>query len=317
MYTFFKDDNHGIILQPEEFILNMNKISNVITSFYFEYQFSKVEKREITKFIIYPDEYANSEILKLKYELIIKKNIYTILLENNSNPYILDSNNQSPIFLLLKYHIPDVLKSIQNLNYNNFTEIKPHDFLVLELKNHTHKLTNGKDNYKDWIENFVSYQKNEVITLILSNDKFGNNIPLYLEDSFNVITYITNQYLSECFSSDPTYLFINEKIESLSVYKNIIYNIYQNIYDNKIIELENSLIKFNINLNKEIDSIENKFPSINKLTKYTNQTINDSIILNRYNQLSKNNLTILLSKFINTDLNDSKDLLTFIYIDML
>jgi hypothetical protein len=314
----FKDNNHGIILQPEEFILNMNKISNVITSFYFEYQFSKVKKPEEVKFIIYPDEYANSEILKLKYELIIKENIYKYLLDGNSNPYILDSNNQSPIFLLLKYHIPDVLKNIKDLKYNDFSEIKPHDFLLLELKNHTHKLTNGTDKYTDWIENFVSYQKNEVTTLILSNDKFGNNVPLYLEDSFNVITYITNQYLSEHVYKIKSYLFINKIINELSVYDDIKFNIMENIYDNKKIEINNSLETGNTNsLNKEINTLVNKLQSINKSrnTYKTRYNISDDNILNRYNKLvsSKlNNLTILLSKFINTDLlNNSDELLTF------
>jgi hypothetical protein len=337
----FTDDFNNIILKPDEFILNMNKISKEITHyFYNEYQFSKVEKQKIAKFIIYPDEYANSDILKLKYELIIKKEIYNYLLDGNSNPYILDSNNQSPIFLLLKYHIPYVLENIKHLNYNNFSEIKPHDFLVLELKNHTHKLTNGTDKYKDWIENFVSYQKNEVITLILSNDKFGNNIPLYLEDSFNVITYITNQYLSESKNKDSKYLFINEIMNNLGIYNNIEKNIYIKID-------ENIKTRYNNLLNKEYESeqkqsiLDENEILYHKINKRTNmilgdyrrsffdrhvdpsifvdsfiqkKNINKKDILARYKELDLLNLTILLSKFINTDLNQSKDLLTFQYI---
>jgi len=338
----FTDDFNNIILKPDEFILNMNKISKEITHyFYNEYQFSKVEKQKIAEFIIYPDEYANSDILKLKYELIIKKEIYNYLLDGNSNPYILDSNNQSPIFLLLKYHIPYVLENIKYLNYNNFSEIKPHDFLVLELKNHTHKLTNGTDKYKDWIENFVSYQKNEVITLILSNDKFGNNIPLYLEDSFNVITYITNQYLSESKNKDSKYLFINEIMNNLEIYNKIEKNIYIKIHENINTRYDNFLLNEQYQ-SEQKQSIIDEWNILNDKIYKRDEWISDNYrryfksrhvdswdfvdsfiqkknidkkdILARYKELDIPNLTILLSKFINTDLNQSKDLLTFQYI---
>ena len=336
----FEDTN--LILSPQELVLNMNldDITNGIKHFFYKYQFSKVEKPKLDKFIIYPDEYANSEILKLKYELIIKKNIYTILLENNSNPYILDSNNQSPIFSLLKNHIPHVLNDIKDLNYNEFTEVNPYNFLLLELNNHTHKLTNGLGTYKDWIDNFVSYQKNEVITLILSNDKFGNNIPLYLEDSFNVITYIANQYLSESIYEDDakditilncekdksnykTYLFINKQINILGVYKKLGNNIVQNIIDNNDIEIEkinNTLQKTNKQyktiLEKKIkqlkDTNNNYKKQIINTSKYiSNPDLDNEDILKRYKQLENNILTILLSKFININLNNSCDLLTF------
>jgi hypothetical protein len=335
-------ENTNLILAPQELILNMNidEITNGIKHFFYKYQFSKVKKPELDKFIIYPDEYANSEILKLKYELIIK-DIYKILLENNSNPYILDSNNQSPIFSLLKNHIPHVLKDIKYLNYTEFTEVNPYNFLLSELNNHTHKLTNGKDKYKykDWIENFVSYQKNEVTTLILSNDKFGNNVSLYLEDSFNVITYIANQYLSESIyeeedininildcekdkSNYKTYLFINKQINILGVYKKLENNIAQNIIDNNNIEIKkinNTLQKTNKQYKTILESKKKQLDNKNKQyenqikdsTKYGATSLNDENILKRYKQLDNDILTILLSKFINIDLNESCDLLTF------
>jgi hypothetical protein len=336
-------ENTNLILAPQEFILNMNidDITNGIKHFFYKYQFSKVKKPELDKFIIYPDEYANSEILKLKYELIINDKIYKILLENNSNPYILDSNNQSPIFSLLKNHIPNLLKDIKYLDYTEFTEVNPYNFLLLELNNHTYKLTNGLDKYKykykDWIENFVSYQKNEVTTLILSNDKFGNNDPLYLEDSFNVITYITNQYLSESIyeeedinilncekdiSNYKTYLFINKQIDILGVYDILKNNIAQNIIDNNKIEIQkinNTLEKTNKQYKTILESKIKQLDKTNKdyknqikdSTKYGATSLDNKNILMRYKQLQNNILTILLSKFINIDLNKSCDLLTF------
>ena len=61
-----------------------------------------------------------------------------------------------------------------------------------------YKLTNGnKDNFKEWLCNFVLYQKEEVVNLILSNDKYGNNFPNDLDESFERVCYIMNEYISD------------------------------------------------------------------------------------------------------------------------
>ena len=143
--------------------IDLSKISDSNKEYLLSsYQFSKVDISENEKIIIYPDEYSNSELLKMKYEINIKDNIYKSLLDNNINPCILDPNNQSAIFPLLKTHIPHVieqLKNEKNLDYREFTDIKPFEFLLGELENHSNKLTNNLSNYNEWIENFVSYQK--------------------------------------------------------------------------------------------------------------------------------------------------------------
>ena len=286
---------------------------------FLNYEFLKVEEPVNDKFIIYPDEYSNTEILKLKYELIIKEDIYNSLLKYKCNPYILDSNSQSPIFPLLKTHVPYILLKLkeQGLDYREFTKVLPYNFLISELRNHIHKLTNNSNNYHEWINNFVLYQKNEVKILILSNEKFGNNIPLYLEDSFNIISYITNQYLSESTLSDSNnnYLFINEIIGEL-------------MYDD---ENDNILLNKIENMRKDIKNLEKKKESnidiINDLSntiftvlnthefsnKYQKKLLDNADILDRYIQFcpSIGNSTMLLSKFINMNLNDSDDLLTF------
>lgn len=126
------------------------------------------------------------------------------------------------------------------------------------------------------------------------------------------------------------YLFINKKIEKLNVYESLENNILQNIINNNQIEinkLTNTLkktnTKYKIELTAKINKLKEKNNNIretikNKIT-YKYNTFNNKNILDRYEQLlhkNKENLTILLSKFINIDLNDSYDLLTFKIIEL-
>ena len=330
-----------LILEPQEFSVSMNKsdidFTKLVNKEYLlsSYQFSKVEEDSNNRFIIYPDEYSNSEILKSKYELIINEKIYNELLDTDTNPFILDSNGQSPIFSLLKNHVSTVIGKLKkkDLDYREFTEIKPLNFLLSELNNHTHKLTNNSKNYSDWLENFVSYQKNEVITLILSNDKYRNNVPMYLEDSFKIIVYITNQYLSESESIPKTNeLHLNNIIEELNIYENEEDNILMSIYNNKRLEI--SKINKNIlklsegkikeNLEKKITEIKNEANYLleqfvnNKKIKKNMNILQPMQILERYNKCfqSKDILTGALSAMINTNLNNSSDLKTFKIIEL-
>jgi hypothetical protein len=148
-------------------------------------------KDDINEFIIFPEEYANSELLKSKYVLKIHNQIYIRLLENSAR-FLLDSNNQSPIFPILKFHHDSILP-----NLLEFTDSDSYNFLKDEFNNHLFKLTNGsKDDFKEWICNFVLYQKEEVINLILNNDKYGNNFPNNLDESFERVCYIMNEYIN-------------------------------------------------------------------------------------------------------------------------
>jgi len=149
-------------------------------------------KDDINEFIIYPEEYANSDLLKYKYVLKIHNQIYIRLLENNAR-FLLDSNSQTPIFPILKFHHDSILP-----NLLEFTDSDSYSFLKDEFNNHLFKLTNGnKDEFKEWICNFVLYQKEEVVNSILSNDKYGNNFPNDLDESFERVCYIMNEYISD------------------------------------------------------------------------------------------------------------------------
>lgn len=147
---------------------------------------------DIHEFMIYPEEYAISDLLKSKYVIKTHKNIYIKLLENNAR-FLLDSNNQTPIFPILKFHQHKILAKLLE-----FTDSDTYSFLKDEFNNHLFKLTNGnKEKSDEWLCNFVLYQKEEIVSLILNNDKYGNNFPNDLDKSFERICYIMNEYVSD------------------------------------------------------------------------------------------------------------------------
>lgn len=336
-----KSEDFNLLLSNTkiDLTLDTSKIENINV-----YQFSKPlnSENENINFIIYPDEYANSELLNLKYKLTLNDKIFEKLLENQINPYSLDLNNQSAIFPILKIQNFKIIKSLktQNIDYREFSDIKALDFLIEKYNNHTSLLTNNDTDFKKWLSNFVYYQKNEVKTLILSNDKFGNNVPNYLEDSFEVICYLTNQYLSESLHKMDdnvklkeyleystinfnNYLFINENLPL--IFKKEIDNFIQDLIDNKALEatkMKAVYLKLNNGRTKdkmknECEAIEEEIKKYQKILKndYINKKdINNTKIIERYKDLQYDTgtMTKLLSKMITHDkLNDSFDLLTF------
>jgi len=340
-----------MIVKSEDFSLMLNNtnlkadIFNISPIEEFNiYQFSKEEglTNENIIFIIYPDEYANSELLISKYKLTLNENIFKKLLDNNINPYLLDINNQSAVFPILKIHNYSIVKELKTyIDYREYSDINSLDFLIDEYNNHMGLLTNKDDKFKNWLSNFVIYQKNEIKTLILSNDKFGNNVPNYLEDSFEVVFYLTNQYLSESINKMPAdiqtklktdfnytidyknYLFINESLPD--VFDSQKDNFLQDLIDNKKIEIKKIQKQYSkLNEGNTKKQLKNKESIINsEIIKYSDlmdkiiiqkESLDSTKIINRYIQFNKytGTLTKALSKLIKMDkLNESFDLLTF------
>jgi hypothetical protein len=136
-----------MLLPKNEFPVNMNNtdITDAIFSsnnyILASYLFSKTALIDNNKFLIYPEEYSNSELLKLKYEIDVNYKIFSLLLENNINPCLLDSNNQTAIFPILKLHNNMVIKELKKyIDFREFSDLKPFNFLYDEFNNHIEKL---------------------------------------------------------------------------------------------------------------------------------------------------------------------------------
>jgi hypothetical protein len=354
----FNNTNIDIIVDSDEYMMNLYQFSD-------EYTINNINCNAIennidkclmfpNKFIIYPEEYANSELLNVKYELKVDDMLYVKLLEQSADPYVLDSNSMSAIFPVLKMHNHNVLeklRSIDMISINEFSNIKPYDYLKSEYFAHISKLTNDKLLFSEWLSNFVCYHSFDVKNLILSNASYKNNIPNYLDTSFETAFYITNQYLSNYVLSKNnsdindlvgwnlnlnTYFFMNKILPNKNIYSKNIHNFIDDIKENnecKIKKLKDYLDKISgDNIKQPIIDTINKYTENNvkisnildNADKLTKQKIDNNNIFDKYNILVSNNgiiqrgtlIKLFDEMFKNDDLNDSFDLLTFKIIEI-
>lgn len=154
-------------------------------------------------FVLYPNDLTNVNRLRTKYGVVINNEIIELLLKKAGSPYHLNLESQTPIYGLLKNYNFAPIKNLKTLgiDFRIFEGETPSNFIKRELDNNFDKVLGG--NFinskltKDLLSNFDNYLYNDVKTLILSNDAYGNNILSYLPLSFNISTYIVLQYLLE------------------------------------------------------------------------------------------------------------------------
>ncbi len=160
-------------------------IDNNNLKFFYEFTNPKsIEKQ----FYLYPDNYFSTNRLNNKLVVLIKKDILNMLLEGGCN--ILEHNNEriSPLNMIIKnyyYDCIDIIKSHVDLRIID-KDYSPYNYLLSSYKLHL-------ENYN----NFYYNQYNDIVQIIQANENFYNNIPKYLETSFKIIKYITEQYLTE------------------------------------------------------------------------------------------------------------------------
>lgn len=305
----------------------------------------QMEEDKENNFIIYPDEYTNIELLKSKSTLNISERMITELLNKSCNPYLLDTNNQSAIYPILKMHYYDmILKLKDKIDYRDFKDILPFSFLLNEHRIHTEKLTNGLNKYNEWLNHFTFSQMMDVKELFMANDKIKFQKPKYLEKSFSVVAYLTNHYLSERIyrydnaiehfkdlikleSNFETYSYLNEVISEMKIYKNDYLNILSEIIQDKEIQKKNLQMKIDKMtngltktqyistlgmLNNEIKSYKDELEKNSNII-LSKETLSSRKVLEKYDKLLS--LGKLLSEFVNKDLQGSNDLLTFKVID--
>ena len=166
------------------------------------YEFLIKSKKEDNIFILYPNDLTNINRLKTKYGITINTKIIDLLLEKRGFIHHLNINNLTPIYSLLKNYNYEPIKKLKKLgiNFKDFEEKSPIEFIKEDFNNNLNKILYNIDNIKttsDVLKNFDDYLYNDVKLLILSNEVFGNNILSYLPLSFNMSTYLTLQYLVE------------------------------------------------------------------------------------------------------------------------
>ena len=182
-------------------------------------------------FILYPNDLSNMNKLKIKYGLHVNKEIVKILLNNNASPFIFSFEGMTPIYPIIKNYNYILVEELINLgidfrDYEKGTESKelPIEFIKTENNNNINKILNFDINLIDISLNRVlsNIDKNlyfDVKAKIISNEIFGNNVLLYLPESFNICSYLTLQYLSEQLLNTNTEFTIENASDLLQIFK--------------------------------------------------------------------------------------------------
>ena len=175
-------------------------------------------------FYIYPSDYNGTNLLKSKYRVTIKDSLIQTI-ASRGNIFIHNNEMSSPLTYLIKntYYqglqllataigvqpripIPPILNILrpalqlrlpnETCLYSMYQSNSPFTYLFEQYKNHVNKFTNGR-NIKEYIQNFVKPQFDEIKNIIQANDLYNNNILVNLELSFSMCNYLCQQYLSD------------------------------------------------------------------------------------------------------------------------
>ena len=311
-----------LIIKNQDFNINLNKsiikIKNTDTNLLNLYKISEPIINNNNKFYLYSNEYTNTNLIKHRNTLIIEDIIIEKLIEKHANPYLLDNNFKSCINPLLKLYYSNSIKEFKKLDVDfvNFkSPDKPSEFIKKEYINHINKIKNN--NFIDSIDNFISIQYKEIEQILLSNEKFGNNILINLKESFNIAFYLINEYITDyLLRFDDDYKkedlnnllnligydinnikndnYLNECSDKLSIYKNEDTFIYNYMLELKNIEL--------IELNKRKTRLEIE------ITEYTSLGLNTNIINDKIRNINLEILSINIDILnFTTNINRNKN----------
>jgi hypothetical protein len=199
----------------------------------------KTSTKDINKkcdFIVYPNEYSNTTLLNQKYCIFINKDIIEKLFENNEiQPYLVDNNNSSIIYSILKIYHYDILTKIKDLYSFNFSDYE-RLFIENEFNNHKNKilvLENNEIDYIKTINNFIEPQYDDIKNILLSDDSYGFNILFNLKQSFKICFYTMNEYFTDYIINDTNILKLLDYNKP-----NICESYLNNISNNNLVKLK-------------------------------------------------------------------------------
>jgi hypothetical protein len=282
-------------------IINATNSEELFSNYYL---FLNKDVKKECKFLIYPNEYSTTNILKQKYCLTINHKIIELLVNNNADPYILDNDLQSVLNPIMKTYYHPAIDTLRKLDIDYINYNLPKDPLfILKQESHIHikKMLDYDNNfsYINTIKNFVGPQLNEIKNIILSNEKFGNNVINYIDESFYMAFYLINEYLTDhLWKFTDTYtnqnmkdIFSITKNNETNISNNYLVSLFINKKINEPIQENNSKIvmkEYYDNILIEIKEITKKISTILKEKNQINNIIDKKIkktLLNKNNQI--------------------------------
>ena len=272
----------SFILPTKEIKINLTfssiKLDTITKLKYVKNMFSLViqpSKPLLEPFILYPNDLTNINKLRSKYGVIVNSNIVETMIKGGASLYASNADGYSTIFPIIKnynYKLIQTLKKSEMIDFTSFSN-SPLNFIHQENINNVDKIVGSfnisENKIKDLLGNIDGYLYNDIKSMITANELFGNNILIYLPESFNMSTYLILQYLSESldldfnidltniselikdFNIDFTKLnenFLDEKFDLLKVPDSIEHIIIEQLIEEK----QKELIEFEIK-KKEMD----------------------------------------------------------------
>ena len=156
-------------------------------------------------FILYSQEYSNTNLTTSLKKLSIDSDILENLLYNGAKVFIQNDENKMPIFKILNHHNYKILEKLCGTGINDFgikynylggkNYDNPLEFIKSDLKIHSTKLLNNSSTAYDILKSFSFNCYQEINLLINESDRFGYNILKNLEFSYTFVSYLINQYL--------------------------------------------------------------------------------------------------------------------------
>jgi len=341
------DINAQISIVTKNTIENLEKVHDKIEeNIHNFYKFSDPNVSKKCDFIIYPNEYTNTNLLIQKYCIKIDEKIIPELINQNAHPYLLDNNNVSclnSVISTFNYNILNkYLEIIKSNCYNDFDYNDEIKYIIGEIDNHINKIINCPELEEiDKIFNakFIDTQYEEIKLLILSDESYGNNLFYKLKNSFNICFYIMNEYLTDslwCLNDkfvkedfDNIIKLLGKPYEEKSIFTFYLYD-FANKNSESLFNDDKSLLihEMKTNLEKENEKLEEDIEKEeNDKYKSVKNKIFHKFISNKCNSNSKekleNNKKILANiksesdKYKKRRFFDKKDLEIIINYDKL
>ena len=281
-------------IKKKENFYNYVDIDKVLNDDYFKIG-EKIKKKD--DFLIIPNDYTNNELLKQLNKIIIDKEILTILLNKNCKPFIVNKENRSAVYSVLRNYYYPIFQNLndKNLMYQQFYQDsliygieQPLNYIKNEFENHLQKLLFNEMKIDDIFRKFTFNQYQEINLLIKTNDNFGNNELKNLESSYLIISYLINGYLLESlFDGNLNILTLNDFFNILKIDKKDKFTEFFKI--NKKITLDNNywfVLEKIEEINEELNKYKNK---INEIKSFNEQ---NKLLTIGFNRISLTNLNI-------------------------
>ncbi len=183
---FEKVDFESVLAKP----LSIDLLKSITDFSIYKYTGSVVKSKDYGKqFYIYPDNYYRTNLLLNKLKLVITDNCINKLLDKGAKIFKHNNENQSALNYLVKDGYYNGIKIFKDygITKDSFTTNSPYDYLMTQYMNH-------KEQYND---KFYDTQYRDIESIIQQNDMYYNNILKYLDTSFGVVKYITEEYITE------------------------------------------------------------------------------------------------------------------------